>query len=263
MDKNLRLLCRRIGQQGKRRNSVRRAYIIGEAEELGLKVIRQGFSKEGERYENIIIRIRNGNPSATLAVSAHYDTVAEGDGAIDNASGVTVLLSYLNELIRSPGDIDLTFLFFDGEEEGRLGSKAYVNWARLAYVGVYNFDTVGRGSTVVFGEQTQTWYGQTLRNDAGLNNRLRGVCEKAKIQYREVPFQLSSDHVSFMLRGIPATLVQTMSVRDADKWAAGRYDETRIMKLINGPDDTIDEVQAGSLLKARTVLEGIVNSYRT
>lgn len=63
----------------------------------------------------------------TLIVGAHYDSVAASPGADDNASGVATLL----ELARLFADMErprrLTLVLFDREEDGLLGSFAYVN----------------------------------------------------------------------------------------------------------------------------------------
>jgi Zn-dependent M28 family amino/carboxypeptidase len=60
-----------------------------------------------------------------ILLGAHYDTVAGTRGADDNATGVAVLLAAARRFSKS--ERSLRLVFFDGEERGLLGSKAYVS----------------------------------------------------------------------------------------------------------------------------------------
>lgn len=66
----------------------------------------------------------------------------------DNTSGVATLM----ELMQSTKGEDVAFIFFDNEEKGKKGSKAYFNdhKADMEKKLLINFDCVGNGETVVF-----------------------------------------------------------------------------------------------------------------
>ena len=66
----------------------------------------------------------------------------------DNTSGVATLM----ELMKSTKGEDVAFIFFDNEEKGKKGSKAYFNdhKADMEKKLLINFDCVGNGETVVF-----------------------------------------------------------------------------------------------------------------
>ncbi len=69
----------------------------------------------------------------------------------DNTSGVATLLSIIEGL--SEDDMDkVAFIFFDNEERGKRGSKAYFydHKADMEDRLLLNFDCVGNGNTVVF-----------------------------------------------------------------------------------------------------------------
>jgi Zn-dependent M28 family amino/carboxypeptidase len=67
-----------------------------------------------------------------LVLSAHYDHlgVRNGEvfnGADDDASGCVALLTIAERLLREPPEHDVILAFFDAEESGMVGSKAFVN----------------------------------------------------------------------------------------------------------------------------------------
>ena len=66
----------------------------------------------------------------------------------DNTSGVATLM----ELMQSTKGEDVAFIFFDNEEKGKKGSKAYFNDHKtdMEKKLLINFDCVGNGETVVF-----------------------------------------------------------------------------------------------------------------
>ena len=66
----------------------------------------------------------------------------------DNSSGVATLM----ELMKSTKGEDVAFIFFDNEEKGKKGSKAYFNdhKADMEKKLLINFDCVGNGKTIVF-----------------------------------------------------------------------------------------------------------------
>jgi hypothetical protein len=66
-----------------------------------------------------------------MVVSAHYDHLGIKNGKIyngadDNASGVAVLLALMAYLQKNPPKHSVIFCFFDAEEKGLNGSKAWV-----------------------------------------------------------------------------------------------------------------------------------------
>ncbi|MEH2377359.1 MAG: M28 family peptidase [Nostoc sp.] len=104
--------------------SLTRTYITTELRKLGWKPKLEKFS-DGVN----IFAERPGTNKATKAilVGAHYDTVALSPGADDNASGVAVVLEVARLLGSHPTPRTLQLAFFDKEEAGLLGSRAFVS----------------------------------------------------------------------------------------------------------------------------------------
>ncbi|MDH5316700.1 MAG: M28 family peptidase, partial [Gemmatimonadota bacterium] len=84
------------------------------------------------------------------------------NGADDNASGVVALLEAARRLSLRPPARSVLFLAFSGEEEGLLGSAAWVKAPAVpndSIVAMLNFDMVGRlrdDKLIVYGVETAT-----------------------------------------------------------------------------------------------------------
>jgi Peptidase family M28 len=101
-----------------------RTYITTELKKFGWKPQLEKFS-DGV---NIFAERQGTNKKAgAILVAAHYDTVAYSPGADDNASGISVLLELARLLASHPTPRTLQLAFFDREEAGLLGSKAFVS----------------------------------------------------------------------------------------------------------------------------------------
>jgi hypothetical protein len=182
------------------------------------------FQPVPPRSRNVLVRIPGSDPvlkSEYVVVGAHYDHVGYGDarnsrgpigyihnGADDNASGTAALL----ELVEAFCSLDVTpkrsllFIFWDGEEEGLLGSQYWMtaptvplDRIRLAF----NIDMIGRlreNRAEVFG----------TRSAPGLRRFLSS-------QNIESPVALNftwetrrdSDHYSFFAQQIPYLMIFT------------------------------------------------------
>ncbi|MBU0956431.1 MAG: Zn-dependent exopeptidase M28, partial [Spirochaetes bacterium] len=90
---------------------------------------------------------------------AHYDHVGldlDGTpfpGALDNASGVALLLALAQACARDAAPYDVAFLFTDAEESGLTGAQAFVHSPRLTTEGlqVINLDMVAAAADLELG----------------------------------------------------------------------------------------------------------------
>ncbi|WP_414584316.1 M20/M25/M40 family metallo-hydrolase [Scytonema sp. PCC 10023] len=119
-----------------------RAYITTELKKFGWKPQLEKF----EDGVNIFAEKPGTDKNAgAILVGAHYDSVYISPGADDNASGVAVVLEIARHLGSRPTPRTLQLAFFDKEEAGLLGSKAFVtNKKHLENLeGVIVMDMVG------------------------------------------------------------------------------------------------------------------------
>lgn len=133
-------------------------YIYYILEQAGWKVKDQSFSKvvvqnnllDSENRlqvinsQNIIAELPGKSPE-TLFLGAHYDSAnTSAPGAVDNASGVGVLLECARVLGGSPHQESYQLVFFGAEEAGLVGSEFFTAQADLSAVRwMLNLDMVG------------------------------------------------------------------------------------------------------------------------
>lgn len=103
----------------------------------------------GRRERNVIADIP-GTSSERVLVTAHYDSVWHGPGAIDNATGVEGVRRIAEALAGRTLERGVTLVAFAAEEIKLTGSRYFVDEAKLrgeldAIVGVVNLDCIARG----------------------------------------------------------------------------------------------------------------------
>jgi hypothetical protein len=100
---------------------------------------------------NVVCRKPGRHSGGAVLLTAHYDAVPRSFGAGDDGVGVAAILETLRALTNGPPLAnDLIILFSDAEEEGLLGSEAFVDlhpWARDV-AAVLNFDNRGDAGPV-------------------------------------------------------------------------------------------------------------------
>ena len=96
--------------------------------------------------ENVTSDARRPRPRM-LIVGAHLDSVGDGPGINDNATGVAALLELARALAKRSHPLSVRFAFWGAEELGLIGSRAYAaTVARDDVVGYLNFDVLGSPS---------------------------------------------------------------------------------------------------------------------
>ncbi|XP_066285755.1 uncharacterized protein [Branchiostoma lanceolatum] len=119
-----------------------RVFLTQTFESYGLDVTMQAFtSKTRSQGKNIIGTLpgrHTGTPAdRPVLLAAHYDTVRDSPGVIDNGSGLAALLEsarlITSQSCRKPNHT-IIFVAFDFEESGKEGSEAYVSDVLLPYL---------------------------------------------------------------------------------------------------------------------------------
>jgi Zn-dependent M28 family amino/carboxypeptidase len=101
-----------------------RDYLEKELKSFGLEVVRQKYDAGVN-----ILGVKNGTalPSEWIVLSAHYDTAeTTAHAAWDDGAGSAALLEMAKAYAQGSWKRTLVFAFFDGEEQGLEGSKAFV-----------------------------------------------------------------------------------------------------------------------------------------
>ena len=88
--------------------------------------------------------------AAHVIIGAHYDHIEDCAGADDNATGVAASLELARVLAMGSYDLSITIALWDEEEQGLIGSEAFVQAAQsdgIAVAAYYNFEMIGYASS--------------------------------------------------------------------------------------------------------------------
>jgi aminopeptidase YwaD len=131
-----------------------------------------------------------------IVAGGHYDSVPNGPGANDNASGTGVVLEVARSLAADGEFDDVCFALFGSEEIGLVGSTHYVNSDPLSGVeAMLNFDMLAVGE------------GWPLSGTTEIVDIAGEVAESLDLPYTLDPGASGgSDHAPFIDAGVPALM---------------------------------------------------------
>ncbi len=187
-----------------------------------------------------------GGTRPVILIGAHYDRVSAGQGAVDNGASCAALIELIAAFKASPrGRYTLRFVFFDKEEAGLLGSRAYLSKAERPVYAV-NMDVFAYGDTL---------FTVASRNGGALVRALRAAGEAAGIPVRDVPPSQypGSDHQAMMAVGLETVGIALMDAEDAEGILKDR--RPRILRLSHSARDTLAEVRPEQVVRALPVVE--------
>jgi len=149
--------------------------------------------------QNVVARL--GSAPCQVVIGGHYDSVPQGPGANDNASGTATVLEMARVWRANGGREDVCFVLFGAEEIGLVGSQAFaqnlspdeLNSIR----GMINIDMISVGNEWVLSGTS------ALRTAAAQKAAERGFVYS---EAEQTP-GLGSDHASFLEAGIPAVML--------------------------------------------------------
>jgi hypothetical protein len=131
-------------------NEASAQYMYDLFESYGLQAEFHEYYQVGTRKNVIGILPGATQPERVVYITGHFDSISEDSqnhapGADDNASGTTAFLEAARVLRNYLFEYTIKFVGFNGEEQGLIGSEAYVNSISTAgedVVGCFNFDMI-------------------------------------------------------------------------------------------------------------------------
>ncbi|MEU9577447.1 M28 family metallopeptidase [Streptomyces chilikensis] len=170
--------------------------------------------RERRTTHNVTAETRGGDPSRTVVLGAHLDSVPEGPGINDNGSGSAGLLEVALELARAehrPAQ-RVRFAWWSAEEFGLLGSTAYVNGLsadRRRDIRLYlNFDMIASPNHALFvydGDDSDgVGAGPGPAGSAQLERQITGFLDRRGLPHLGTDFTGRSDYGPFVEAGIPS-----------------------------------------------------------
>jgi Zn-dependent M28 family amino/carboxypeptidase len=203
---------RLVGTEG---SAKARRYLLRRLDDLGIATDSQSFSAgRSATGVNLIARIAGTSPGGgAIVLSAHYDHLGVRDGVIfngadDNASGIAGLLAIAETLVHSPLQHDVILAFFDAEERGLLGAKAWVDALSDPTESVtlnLNLDMVSRSERVLWvvgGHQNPDLLGMVRTVEPAGGMELRFGHDSPEWTGSDNWVQ-ASDHGPFYQAGVP------------------------------------------------------------
>lgn len=114
--------------------------------DYGLSTHHHHFKYGSKEYPNFIGRLSGLNNKNLCIIGAHFDTVHNAPGADDNGSGMIAVMEAIKIMSNHLFENNIQFIFFNLEELGLLGSRAYVKDGIESdenIIGLINFDMIG------------------------------------------------------------------------------------------------------------------------
>lgn len=221
------------------------------------------FTNKGDNknYFNIVARLVKAGAKKQIIVGAHYDVLI-GEGASDNVAGVAALYYTMMTLADNANKIpfNVTFVAFDGEEKGLLGSNYFVNGyednpndgmsaEEIANTLVmFNIDSIALGDDVyLMCENKHTDLANAiLANSDGIVEKpyARGTYGSVLDSvyghgYGYYEYVQGSDHTPFRLKGIPVAFLFS-GTYSASPW--GFSESSSFSQVMNSADDTYENL---------------------
>lgn len=222
--------------------------LLGEGETVRVRLASTS-APEAMTGTNLVATLPGTLPRSergTIVVGAHFDSWDLGQGAMDNGLGVAQLLEAARLLHQhSPGlGHDVAFVWFDAEEMGLWGSRAYAE--RHAKIGadtdvraMLNLDMVGEPLGVnAMGFDALVPALQAAGDDLGAWRFSRNVENK--------PW-LGSDHHPFTARGVPSITFYAPIDPDA-------------VRYYHDLADTVDKIDRYELARASAIVALVTRS---
>lgn len=241
-----------------RDNAARRDAIRTRLVALGLSARVMGFDHGAEVGQNILADVSGTSDAPLLLIGAHSDRVAKGQGATDNASGSATVLALAQRFKDRPlAKHRVVVAFWDLEESGLLGAKAYVANGSEKPALYVNFDVFGWGDTL--------WM-MAKAPEKSIVAASDAAAKAAGIGFSPGEKYPPTDHLAFQQAGWPAvsySLVDGSEIGPILDVFSGKQPASipKVMHVIHSDEDTLDKLEAGDVAKGIDAVEAALRSW--
>jgi len=244
---------------GSATSSGRMAVVTKLLDDLDVEYRVEPFELDELKGKNLVVDL---GPKAneTILLGAHFDQVGVGQGAVDNACSCALLVEMIERFQAKPlKNHSLEVVFFDLEEAGLIGSKAYVaaRKDKAQPKHFLNFDIFGYGDSL--------WLMAAEKGDsiekaiatAGKDAELPVIVSEAK----EYP---PGDHLSFVKGGVSTIAVALIDQAEIPKVQSllkgERIAPPPILRTIHSPDDNMAKINSNEVARAIPVIESAIRA---
>ena len=228
-------------------------------DELEVKYDVEEFEAGRKTGKNLIIEIPHPTnaDAETIAIGAHYDQFQVGQGAVDNACSCAALIEMIQQFQETPLENHaLQILFFDLEEIGLLGSKAFVKARDEETLPKHfiNVDIFGYGDTI--------WLMSNADNSLQKAFEAAGTAASIPVKSSPMDKYPPSDHQPFVAAEVPTVSVALIDGEEIEAikslLSGQRVSPPRILRTIHTNDDTTEAVEPEQSAKAIPLLESAI-----
>lgn len=236
----------------------RRIAIQQRLHALGLQWRSVPFEIDQHRGTNILADVSGNADAPLLLLGAHSDQVGKGEGATDNASGSATVLALAERLRKHPlKHHRVSVAFWDLEEKGLLGSRAYVAKGTTRPRLYVNFDVFGWGDTVWMMTPEA---GGALVRASEVAASAHGLRLSAGEQYPP------TDHLPFLKAGWPAVSYSLVGSDEValvlDAYAGKRLKTVpKVMRVIHTDGDTLAELDPEAAVRGVDAVEAALRQW--
>jgi len=216
------------------------------------------------RGRNVVVTLGSGRE--TIVVGAHYDAKWITDkslsrGAVDNGASSVMLVHAAAALKNQRFTSRVTFVWFDFEESGLLGSAKYAEaHASDRIKAMLNYDINGYGDTVIFGPPPGTL-------DPRLRRTMLDTCAAESVDCLRFDGMPPGDDRSFGPRKIPTLSIAILPATEAHQlWlmlhakSAGLAQgfAPPIFTTIHTPNDVPDKLDGAAITTAGRLAQALI-----
>jgi Zn-dependent M28 family amino/carboxypeptidase len=236
----------------------RRTAIEKRLDAVGIAWRNSPFTIDGEHGTNILADVAGASAAPLLLLGAHSDQVGKGEGATDNASGSATVLALAQRLKAKPlANHRVAIAFWDLEEKGLLGSKAYVAGGGTQPALYVNFDVFAWGDTL--------WM-MTPDTEGSLAKASRDATSANGLKLSAGEHYPPTDHLAFLKSGWPAvsySLIGNDEITGILDAYAGKKPATmpKVMQVIHTDQDTLAQIDANAAAKGVDAIEAALRRW--
>lgn len=211
----------------------------------------------GVAGHNVVVTLGDG--PRDLVLGAHYDAVIQDngravDGLVDNGASVVALVRAAEAFSAYSAKHRIIIIFFDQEELGLLGSKAWLAQADRSRIdAAVIFDVDAYGDTFIYGGMKSDTQGQVRAS-------MDAICARRVLDCLRFDNFPPSDDQSFAAAGIPVVSVGQQPAVDAHQlWLLMHKGSEsglapgvvpRVFTLIHTPADRMSAVEPRAVERA-------------
>ena len=231
-------------------NAARREAIVAQLKAVGVEPRLETFGSGRSAGTNIVVTLP-GRDARTMLLGAHYDRVSVGQGAVDNGAACAALIEVIAAVKALPlQQLSLQIVFFDREENGLQGSRAFFDdRPRIDYA--VNVDVFAYGNAI---------FATGSHPDGLLLRWLQLAGKETGLPVRDVPRARYpvSDHQTMMNAKVETLGVALLDARDIESLAGPGGGPPRILTIIHSPNDTLAEVRPEQMARGIRLLEQLI-----